>query len=156
MNAKQFCNKYGIKNEKKIKEWYEAGYLKGTTITETGIYCIPDDMPQPFNANKKVKKTSTLWRDILNAAEYNNSIFSSMYPLIPERTFEFQVRRLLSEGFICINQTPAGNGYLELLPEGLKFKRELEGDNALRLLEKVLKLIETGVTTAVAIAQLKK
>lgn len=154
MNAKQFCDKYGIKNEKKVKEWFEAGYLGDSTRTDSGIYCIPDDMPQPFMANKKVKKVPTLWRDILKAAECNNSLFASMYPQIPQRTFDFQVGKLVEEGFISINQTPSGYGYLELLPDGLKFKRELGERNILKTLGQVIKYIEAGATIAAAVKQL--
>ena len=49
MNAKQFGEKYGKKYTRKIKAWYEAGYLGNTTRDEkTGVYVIPDDIPLPY------------------------------------------------------------------------------------------------------------
>ena len=61
LTAKEFADKHAI-SSRKIKPWYEKGYLGSTTKDEkTGVYDIPEDTPVPYSADGRIKKIPKLW-----------------------------------------------------------------------------------------------
>ena len=80
--AKEYARNKGIK-ERKINGWFKAGYLGETTKNEkTRIYDIPEDTPVPYSADCRITRKSSLWKEILDAADLQQAIFPSMYPWI--------------------------------------------------------------------------
>jgi hypothetical protein len=130
-NAKQFAEHANLKSSKIIKKWFEAGYLGKSSRNERGVYDIPFDTPVPFLANSRVKKNSVLWEQLLMAADNNQSVFKSMFPLITEENFNRQLNLLVSEGFIEIIQVNTYLDYLSLRPNGFELLQKLS-DNKQR------------------------
>ena len=147
MNATGFGKKYGMKYVRKIHKWNDLGYLGNTTQDiKTKEYSIPDDIPLPYSANSNVTYTPTLWRDMLDAAAHSQSMFSTMYPKLPEGEFDDQLQNLVNAGFIKIKQTKSGDSYLSLQPAGQEFKNKLNDKEQKDILGKVNKLVTTGWT----------
>lgn len=155
MDRVTYCKKYGIKNTKKIKKWYDAGYLGNSSKDEkTGVYNIIDDVPVPFSANAKVSTIPTLIRDILTAASKGCSIFPSMYPKITEETFERVLKDCEDANLIRICYTENGDSFLEITPEGSRFLLDYTEKERKKIFDKACKLIATGVTLFNALVQL--
>ncbi|MFI3313278.1 MAG: hypothetical protein R3Y62_05265 [Eubacteriales bacterium] len=146
MNATQFAEKYGKNCRKKVKAWYEAGYLQGATKNiKTGIYDIPEDMPLPYAANKRISKVPSLWKEILKAAESQSSIYASMYPKIHCETFDAAIESLAGMGCIEEMKTQTGATYLVLCTQGYLFMNQLSETEQTQILEKFLKVAPTGI-----------
>ena len=106
LTAKEFADKHAI-SSRKIKPWYEKGYLGSTTKDEkTGVYDIPEDTPVPYSADGRIKKIPKLWGELLDAAQSQNSVFPRMLvaPLqeadvsviIPGKYFSSVTRKFIS------------------------------------------------------------
>lgn len=155
MNASQFGDKYGKKYLKKIRHWYDCGYLGNATRDEkTGVYEIPDDIPLPYSANANVSTMPTLMRDILLAASGCCSLYPSMYPKIKKASFDRMIQECVDANLIDICYTESGDQYLELNPLGLEFLNNTTEDERKLIFEKTYKLIIAGSTLLGALANL--
>lgn len=151
MNAKQFGEKYGKKYIKKIPTWYSANYLGATTKDEkTGVYSIPDDIPLPYSADKRITKLPTLWKQILDAATKMCSLYPSMYPKLPTGVFDRQLQGFVEAGFIRISQTESGDVFLELQPAGYEYLHRLSDSEKSRVFKIANEAVKTGCVVAQA------
>lgn len=150
LTAKQFAEKYGVKDQRKVKKWFESGYLIGATKNEnTGIYDIPEDTPLPYNADCRITRNQALWREMLDVASTNQSLYPAMYPKLPEGAFEEQLNQLRSLNLLTILQTTSGVNYLSLCPAGEKYMNDLSGKERRKALASVERFMATsaaGVT----------
>lgn len=145
--AKDFGEKYGKKYTRKVKAYGELGYLGEHYRDEkTGVYCIHESTPLPFDADKRVSQLPTLWLQILTAASRCCSIFPSMYPKLPEGCFEEELSKFVDAGFISIVPTDSGIPYLKLEFAGYKFMNELSKKEKKNILNKVEKYASIGGT----------
>ena len=153
MNATGFCEKYGYKYNSRIKSWYEKGYLGNTKQDEKTLeYDIPDDIPLPYCADPRVSTLPTLLRDILDAAAHCCSIFASMYPKIPNGTYDRTEQDFVDQQMIRICYTESGDKYIELCSAGWKFMTEIDSQEREKKLKKVTRLISSGMSFVQAFA----
>lgn len=144
LNAKDFAKKHRV-NARKIKKWYDAGYLgKASKNETTGVYDIPEDTPLPYKADSRVKKTPTLWLELLDAAQNQCAVFPSMYPRLQQGTFEKQLSYLAESDLIKIVRTESGGEYLELCMSGYEMMNRLSNPERQKVFSKVNQAIQSG------------
>lgn len=147
LTAKQFAEKHDLKDQRKVKKWFDSGYLGSSTKNEsTGIYDIPEDTPLPYDADCRITRNQALWREMLNAASANQSIYAAMYPKLPDGAFEEQLKQLEISGFFKILRTASGANYLSLCPAGEEYMNQLSEKEKRKTLASVEKIVETGTT----------
>lgn len=119
LNAKQFAERCGRKDTAIIKKWYDAGYLGDATKDEkTGVYDIPEDTPIPYAANVKTQRNSTLRTQLLDAADKNQMVVASMYPLISNDDFRAQLQEMIDNNLLEVVTTVSGQSYLRIKSAG--------------------------------------
>lgn len=151
LTAKEFADKHAI-SSRKIKPWYEKGYLGSTTKDEkTGVYDIPEDTPAPYSADGRIKKIPKLWGELLDAAQSQNSVFPRMYPYIKDEVFTSQIELFIDAGFMKRNDTQSGPCFLEITPLGYEFMNTLSENERKRAFEKIERRVATGATLVQAI-----
>ena len=151
LTAKEFADKHAI-SSRKIKPWYEKGYLGSTTKDEkTGVYDIPEDTPVPYSADGRIKRIPKFWEELLDAAQNQNSVFSGMYPYIKGEVFASQIKSFIDAGFIRQNTTQSGPGFLEITTLGYEFMNALSVNERKRAFEKIERRVATGATFVQAI-----
>lgn len=154
LNATQYAGQHGIKNLRKIKTWFDAGYLGEATKDEkTGVYDIPEDTPLPYNANSQVSTIPTLWRDILIAASLQQSIYEKMYPLFQAGTVESEIEKFSDEGLIEVRVTSSGAKYLHLCASGYEKLAKLNKSQQKNVLLKIASFVADGATLMKAFSE---
>lgn len=144
-NAQQYAEKHGV-NKRRIKEWYDVGYLGNATRGESGVYDIPEDTPVPYKADKRVSRLPTFWLQLLDAAQKQQSIFPSMYPKLQNGTVDRCMADFSEAGLIRIVQTQSGASFLELTTSGYQFMNTLGTNEKKKAFEKISRAITTGCT----------
>ena len=156
MTVSEFCDKYrdrcGKDCSKRIPEWYAAGYLGNAT--KAGKYNIPEDVPLPFYANKKVSTFPTLTRDILTAASLGCSIFPGMYPKIREDSFERVLQDCVDSQYVRVCYTESGYPFLELTTNGTRFLDNYTETERKALLIKAFSMAAQGISFVAALKSL--
>ena len=141
LNAKEFASLKKV-SSRKIKKWFDAGYLGAAVKDEkTGVYDIPADTPIPFKADCRISHLKSFWKQILNAAESQNSLYESMYPRLQPGTFDRYIKDFVEAGFIRVQTTESGAKYLELCVAGDKYLNELTEKEQ----TEVFSLVEKGI-----------
>ena len=85
---------------------------------------------------------------MLDAASANQSIYSIMYPKLPDGVFEDQLHQLEASGFFRILMTASGASYLSLCPAGEEFMNTLSEKEKRKTLASVEKFMATGAAGA--------
>ena len=144
--AKEFADINNI-SSRKIGPWFDAGYLGNTTKDpKTQIYSIPKDTPVPFNADPRIKQQSSLWKEILEAAELGQAIYPTMYPKRSEEFVQKQINGLLNDGCINIHKTQSGAPYLEITRKGYDLLTSLKEPAQKRAWDRVVAGISISCT----------
>lgn len=150
--AKEYAKNKGIK-ERKIKKWFEADYLGLATRNEkTGIYDIPEDTPVPYSADCRITRKSSLWKELLDAADLQQAIFPSMYPKLDPELVQSQIDEFASGGLLTVRTTNSGCKYLDITPEGHAFLQSLSEAELKKTLEKAEKCISATCNVIQALA----
>lgn len=144
MNAKEFALKCGV-SRGLVARWYENGYLGAATRDEkTGIYEIPENTPAPYTANPRVNRISSLYLEILKAADRSCSLFPTMYPQIPEETVIQVIDEFVSKGLIRKCTSIVGIDYYVLQSQGAIMLQKLNGEQKDKLLREIQTAIQAG------------
>ena len=151
LTAKEFADKHTI-SSRKIKSWYEKGYLGATTKDEkTGVYDIPEDTPVPYSADSRIKRIPKFWEELLDAAQNQNSVFPGMYPYIKDVVFTSQIESFIGAGLIKQNTTQSGPCFFEITTVGYEFMNTLSANERKKAFEKIERRIATGASLVQAI-----
>ena len=143
-NAKEFAKAKGV-SKRKIKPWFDAGYLGAATRNEkTGVYDIPEDTPVPYAADSRIKRKSSLWNELLDAADLQQSIYPSMYPLLSPQLVETQIEEFDEAGLLNVRTSTSGAMYLDITPEGRTFLLSFSADERKSILDKAAKAVSVS------------
>ena len=147
--AKEYAEKKGI-NERKIKNWFRDGYLGDTTQDpKTRIYDIPEDTPVPYDADRRITRRSSLWKEILDAADLQQAIYPSMYPKMEPEVVQTQIDEFAKGGLLTVRTTKSGCTYLDITQEGHDFLQSLSEAE----LKKTLLKAETRISATCNVIQ---
>ncbi len=149
LNAKQFAKRCGRKNIAIIKKWYDAGYLgKATRDEKTGVYDIPEDTPIPYAANVKTQRNSTLRAQLLDAADKNQMVVASMYPLISNNDFRAQLQEMIDNDLLEVVTTVSGLSYLRIKSAGqVIITNTSNAQERKRVFEKIERIMSNSANT---------
>lgn len=107
-----------------IEGWIEKGYMPGVEPPMTEDTVIPDDMPVPYRSNGKTQKNSTLFAEILRAADVNQSVYPAMFPKIPDAVFFHVLSEMVEKEYITIQESATGAPFVSLAVEGIRYQQQ--------------------------------
>lgn len=125
MNLSEYAKVNSV-SRNEVRTWIKNGFLPGIEKLANGNFSIPNDTPVPYYGRgfKNISRTTSLCLKVLEAADEQKTIYSSMFPKIKKNVFKDVIDDLIKNEMISPHVT-THTIYYSIKPEGIKMKNGL-------------------------------
>lgn len=151
MTIEDFRNKFNLKNEKKILNWIDKGYIPGVKRdAETNEFIIPELAHPPYT-EARAKNANSIYQSIVKACINRKGVCAKLYKL-DETEFQIYISQLSEAGYIHI-ETRANIQYYFATEKSYEF---LNNSKSQKLLKECLEIITENTAKGITAACLEK